>query len=101
MVDCRLSSSHFFDDKEECVMCVRDSFWQEEQIESRRSSEYLASVRDDLQSTQSASDLKGNDNKLILLPATVFGFALRSRKWGMLLLHTGGSCTNYIIMQWH
>lgn len=97
VTDCRSTVDHFEDEKGACVMCVSDQFWPEEQVERCRSSEYLTSVRDDLQTTQSTSDLKEKENKLMLLPSTVFGFALRSRKWGMLLLHTRGSCIDHII----
>lgn len=81
MKDCGDQRHHFKDDDGICVMCENDQFWPEDQIENLRSSDYLASVRDDLQTTRSARDLKKREDQLVLLPATIFGFALRSRKW--------------------
>lgn len=97
MKDCGDQRHHFKDDDGICVMCENDQFWPEDQIENLRSSDYLASVRDDLQTTRSARDLKKREDQLVLLPATIFGFALRSRKWGMLSFHIGGACIDHII----
>ena len=82
MTDCSTKSTHYKDEEGFCLMCERDWYWPESEIERFRSTEYVASIRDDLQITQSASDLKEKEDKLMLLSVTVFGFALRSRKWG-------------------
>ena len=82
---------HFNDDEFLCVMCEHDEFWPEANIERHRSTEFVASIRGDLQNMQNADDFRRREDKLMLLPTTVFGFALRSRKWGRCILYN--TCT--------
>lgn len=78
MTDCT-GTSHVNDENSICVMCEFDRYWPEERIAHRCSVEFMDSLGNELHVDQKTRDM--SESKVILLPGTVFGFALRSRKW--------------------
>ena len=82
MTDCT-GVNHFYEENDNdpiCIMCENEHFWPDEQLIHERCAEHLAFIADDTQRTRDFKDLK--QDILLLLPSTLFGFALRSRKWG-------------------
>lgn len=84
MTDCSSEVDHFYDEAQICIMCEIDRFWPDEQIIHLRCNEHVVSIRDEIQITQDESEMRERENQLLLLPSTVYGFALRGRKWGRL-----------------
>jgi hypothetical protein len=59
---------------------INECIHKDEIIDSRRMERFIEKMRPQLGSFASIQDLKPDD--FLLLPCRVFGFVLRSRKWG-------------------